>query len=309
MSDELDWDRDGRDWPNAEYSRFESVGGLRWHVQDLGAGPVLLLLHGTGATTHSWAGLAPLLAEDFRVVAPDLPGHGFTQLASARQSSLPGMAGSIAALLRHLELSPELVVGHSAGAAVLARMCLDGAISPAGLVSLNGALLPLHGIPGHLFAPAARLLASIPAVPRFFAYRASDRRMVERLVRQTGSTLPAAAVDRYRRLLGSPKHVSAALRMMANWDLVPLARELARLPCPLYLIACDNDRAVPPSEARRVLALLPDARLRRIRGLGHVGHEEDPELFATLIRSISAELRVTEEGEGRAGPAGAGDRC
>ena len=52
------------DWPNRAASRYVDAGGLRWHVQSLGdAGPDLLLLHGTGAATHSWAGLAPLLSE------------------------------------------------------------------------------------------------------------------------------------------------------------------------------------------------------------------------------------------------------
>lgn len=59
MSDPLAWDRDGRDWPNRAASRFVEVGGIHWHVQQLGQGPVLLLLHGTGAATHSWRDIAP----------------------------------------------------------------------------------------------------------------------------------------------------------------------------------------------------------------------------------------------------------
>ena len=80
--DDLSWERDGRDWPNREASRFVEAGGLRWHVQQMGRGPVLLLLHGTGASTHSWRALLPLLAKSFTVVAPDLPGHGFTATPS-----------------------------------------------------------------------------------------------------------------------------------------------------------------------------------------------------------------------------------
>ena len=79
------------DWPNRTASRYVEAGGLRWHVQSLGdTGPVILLLHGTGAATHSWAGLAPLLATRFRVVAPDLPGHGFSGAAVGAGMSLPG---------------------------------------------------------------------------------------------------------------------------------------------------------------------------------------------------------------------------
>ena len=51
MSD-LIWSRDGGDWPNREASAFVEAAGIRWHVQRMGEGPPLLLLHGTGAATH-----------------------------------------------------------------------------------------------------------------------------------------------------------------------------------------------------------------------------------------------------------------
>ena len=49
VTDRLKWERDGTDWPNRAYSRFVNAGGLYWHVQVMGDGPVLLLIHGTGA--------------------------------------------------------------------------------------------------------------------------------------------------------------------------------------------------------------------------------------------------------------------
>src|SRR3954447_2043573 len=126
MSDRPVWSRDGRDWPNREASGFVEAGGLRWHVQRMGQGPVLLLVHGTAAATHSWRALAPLLARHFSVVAPDLPGHGFTAMpANAHGLSLPGMAALLGALLNRLQVDPALVAGHSAGAAVLLRLALD----------------------------------------------------------------------------------------------------------------------------------------------------------------------------------------
>ena len=62
MTPGLDWDRDGAGWPNRSSSRFVVSGAMRWHVQIMGQGPVMLLIHGTGASTHSWRRLAPLLA-------------------------------------------------------------------------------------------------------------------------------------------------------------------------------------------------------------------------------------------------------
>jgi magnesium chelatase accessory protein len=73
-----DWQIEGRDWPNRDCSRFVESGGLRWHVQRCGTGPVCLLIHGTGASTHSFRDLMPLLATHFDVIAIDLPGHGFS---------------------------------------------------------------------------------------------------------------------------------------------------------------------------------------------------------------------------------------
>ncbi len=73
---------------------------IRWHVQRMGEGPPLLLIHGTGAATHSWRGLMPMLARHFTVIAPDLPGHGFTQSPPAHRLSLPGMASDLSQLLQ-----------------------------------------------------------------------------------------------------------------------------------------------------------------------------------------------------------------
>ena len=284
-----DWETDGRDWPNRDASRFVRAAGLRWHVQVAGSGPVLLLLHGTGAATHSWARLLPLLAARFTVVAPDLPGHGFTAMPLAAQMSLPAMAKAVAGLLAALELAPEVAVGHSAGAAILCRMCLDGRAAPRALVSLNGALLPFRGLPGHLFSPMAKFAASTSVLPRLFAWHAgTDRAMIERLIRDTGSTIGGVELEMYRRLARRPGHVAAALAMMAHWDLHGLVRDLPRLQPPLTLVVGARDRAVRPSEARRVRELVSGARIVGLPGLGHLAHEERPEEIAALIIELSA---------------------
>lgn len=299
MSAAPDWQTDGTDWPNRAHSRFVTAGGLRWHVQIAGPpstppgvsppdadSPVVLLAHGTGAATHSWAGLLPLLAERCTVVAPDLPGHGFTEAPPASHLSLPGMAAGLAALVDTLGLKPTLVVGHSAGAAILLRMTLDRRIAPSGIVSLNGALLPLRGAAGDFFAPLARGLAMLPFVPSLFAWRARDPGLVRRLLDGTGSTLAPAQAAHYARLVRRPGHVAAALAMMANWDLAPLVRDLPRLGVPLRLIVAEGDRTIRPGEALRVRALHPAARIVSIPTLGHLAHEERPDLVASLIAEM-----------------------
>jgi len=286
MQERPSWERDGADWPNREASRFVAAAGLRWHVQVLGDGPALLLVHGTGAATHSWRALAPLLAEHFRVLAPDLPGHGFTEAPPPGRLSLPAMAAALGELLRVLGVSPALAAGHSAGAAILVRMALDEGIRPRALVSLNGALLPFRGLPGQVFSPVAKLLARTSLVPHLFARRAGRRGVVDRMLRDTGSRLEPAGVALYARLARCPGHVAAALGMMANWELHSLLRDLPRLAPRLVLVAGESDRTIPPREARRVQARVPGAELVCLPG-GHLAHEEDPRAVAALLLRVA----------------------
>jgi magnesium chelatase accessory protein len=295
MADRLNWERDGHDWPHREHSRFVHAAGLQWHVQAFPPpgpdAPLVLLLHGTGASTHSWRDVAPVLAQRFAVLACDLPGHGFTDMPAGDQGvrclSLVGMAACLGELLRALAVSPALLVGHSAGAALALRMVLDGAAAPRAVVGINAALLPLRGLPGQLFAPAARLMAAAPVVPRLFAWRAANPGVLRRLVASTGSTLDAQGLAWYGRLVRNPGHAAGALGMMAHWDLPALARDLPRLATPLHLLVGTADRTVSPREAPRVERLLaPQARraITRLEGLGHLAHEEQPAQVAALVQ-------------------------
>jgi magnesium chelatase accessory protein len=282
------WEREGRDWPNRDASRFVKAAGLRWHLQQAGEGPVILLIHGTGASTHSFRDLIPLLARSFTAIAPDLPGHGFTDAPPFRELSLCGMSKALSELLRKLDVRPMLAVGHSAGAAILARMSLDGAVAPQAIVSLNGALLPFQGMARHLFSPAAKLLARLPMLPQLFARRAADPETTKRLIRETGSRIDATGIELYRRLASNPSHVASAFGMMANWDLESLARDLPRLKTPLVVVTGGNDLMVPPEEQRRVRILVRGAELVSLPRLGHLAHEEQPKKFAELLMRLAS---------------------
>jgi magnesium chelatase accessory protein len=297
-ADRLDWVRDGRDWPHREASRFVEAAGLRWHVQTFGPAdplvPSLLLLHGTGAATHSWRGLAPRLADRFRVLAPDLPGHGFTDLPAQRGLSLPGMAAALGALLQAIGAAPDLVVGHSAGAAIGARMVLDGRCAPRGLVGLNPAFLPFGGLPGQLFLPAARWLGGLSAAPRVLARIGGRPAVLDRLLRGTGSEIGADGRRGYATLVANPGHVAGALGMMAHWDLRPLERALPWLPCPLLMIVGARDRTVPPDQAHAIAQRVPRASVETLAGLGHLAHEERPDQVAARIVAFARRLGVSD---------------
>ncbi len=291
-ADRPSWSEHGRDWPNREASLFVRAGGLRWHVQRAGSGPVLLLLHGTGAATHSWRGLLPLLARRMTVIAPDLPGHGFTAMPAPHLLSLPNMARLVATLLQALGVEVDLAVGHSAGAAILARMVLEGRIRPRGLMALNGALLPPPGVQAPLFPAVARLLAGLPPVPGLIAWAAGDPQRVTRLLDNTGSVIDPAGQELYRRLMRHPGHVAGALGMMSRWDLTTLRRDLKRLKVPVTLVVGGNDRMVPPAAANVLMSQLRNARLVPLPGLGHLAHEEQPQVIADLVDAMADDMHV-----------------
>lgn len=288
----LDWSRDRANWPHAAASRFVEAGGWRWHVQRFDPPPspahpaagTVLLLHGTGASGHSFRQLAPLLAAAHaQVLVPDLPGHAFTQSLGARDVSLPAVAAAVAALLASLQARPTLIVGHSAGAAIGAQMCLAGLAAPERLVSINGALLPLQGPLQQWFSPLAKWLVANPLVPHLFAWQAAQPGVVDRLLASTGSRLDDDGVALYGRLVADARHAAGALRLMASWHLAPLAAALPQLETPLQLLAGENDGTVPPAQARQVQQRVGSARLVMLPGLGHLAHEEDPHAVLAAI--------------------------
>lgn len=270
----------------ADGDGFAEADGLRWHLRRGGHGSRrLLLVHGTGASAHSFDGLVLWLGDGFEWLAPDLPGHGDTGRASPAQLSIGGMAMALDALLRALGWAPDAAIGHSAGAALLVRMALDGAIAPRALVAVNGAFLPFGGWAAPLFSPLARLLYRQTWVPRLFARRAADPRVVRRLVEGTGSRLPDDRIAAYQRLITRPGQAEAALGMMAHWDLQALARDLPRLAVPLWLLVGSRDRAVPPAQAQQVVQRCSQARIVVLPGLGHLAHEEDPAAVGAALQA------------------------
>ncbi len=238
----------------------------------------MLLLHGTGSGAFSWRGMLPALARHYTVLAPDLPGHAFTSRGPQARLSLPDMSAGLRALLLELQVQPQVVVGHSAGAAVAAHMVLhEPGLAQTTLIGLNPAWLPLPGPAAWLFGPAAQVVALNPLSAWAFARMASRPGAVAQLIRGTGSTLDAQGLDLYTRVLSDAGHLHGVLRMMAQWRLLPLSEALIRLRNPVFMDIGARDQTVPPELAHEACRRMPQAVLRVREGLGHLAHEEDPE--------------------------------
>lgn len=271
-----------------------TVGELVWNIRTTGTGPCCLLIHGTGASIHTWNNLVPFLSPHFTLVMMDLPGHAQTGTPIQTDLSLPGMSASIHQLIEHLGIRPSLIVGHSAGAAIMMQLCLQYKQLDASLVSINGAVVPLGGIAGYVFSPLARMSAAGSWMSHFFAFRARNQRNVKKLLDSTGSTIDEQSFQHYARLFQQPDHVAGVLRMMANWRLEKLLPHLGRLGNPVQLVAADCDKTIPLRDAYRLNQLLKQSSLSVIKNKGHMVHEEDPASVARIILEYVQQIHIGE---------------
>lgn len=281
----MDWARDLPGWSHPSLSRRIALAPHRWHVQEAGDGPTLLLLPGAGASVHTWRKLIPELARDYHVVALDLPGQGFTQSPNAARSGLEETVTDIAALLKAEAWQPVAIIGHSAGAAIALRLSQTLGIPK--IIGINPALDHFDGVAGWLFPILAKLLALNPLTASLFAFGASAGR-ARRLIEGTGSRIDAEGLSYYTRLIGDRPHVNGALQMMAHWSLDGLLQDLPKITAQVLFLTGENDKAVPPDVATRAAARLAHAETHMLPGLGHLAHEEDPDAVLTHIRGFLA---------------------
>lgn len=254
----------------------------QWCVLEQGSGPLLLLLHGAGGASHSWRNLAPLLVPHYRIMAPDLPGQGFTR-AGQRRFSLDAMAQDMARLCAAEDWHPAAIIGHSAGAALALRLTEILPVPPRAVVGLNAALGSFEGTAGWLFPLVAKMLSLNPFIPPMAArlFGVGDR--VKRLIGSTGSDIDAAGLRQYRTLISDPVHVDGTLSMMAQWRLDALQRRLPSIDVPTLLIAAAGDGTVPARISAEAAARMPFGEYVGLPRLGHLAHEEDAAAVAAIL--------------------------
>lgn len=264
---------------DTEGVKVMTVHGDRVAYRDEGSGEVILLIHGMGGSSKTWSGVIPLLAEKYRVIAPDLLGHGQSDKPRGDYS-----VGAFAVLLRdlldELGVTRVTVVGHSLGGGVAMqfahqhrqyceRMVL---ISSGGFGGDVGRVLRLLSLPGsEIVLP---MLASRPAVAAGNAVRAlagSSHRFAARPALANPDNRKA-----FLRTLRSVvdfrgQAVSAINRMCCSDDL------------PALIISGDQDRVIPVEHARAAHATMPNSRLHVLAGVQHHPPTEAPQQVAGLI--------------------------
>jgi 2-succinyl-6-hydroxy-2,4-cyclohexadiene-1-carboxylate synthase len=270
------------------HSSLFRVDGLRWHVASRGAGPTVVLLHGFTGRGSSWGRLTTRLADRFRVVVPDLPGHGRTGTpVDPTRAGIERTADDLAAILADRDWGPAHVVGYSLGARVALRLAVAHPEAVSRLV---------------LESPSAGLATE----PERAARRAADEARAARLERSglrafvdewerepvfsSQAALPRvrAARQRAQRRHNRPSGLAASLRGAGQGAMEPLFDRLPDVTATTLVIAGALDPIGCP-RATAIVEAIPGARLEILAEAGHAPHLETPEVVRRLVLSFLLE--------------------
>ena len=177
-------------WPYSEYSKFLETDNFVWHYQLIGkpGNPIILLIHGAGASSHSWANLIPKL-HAFQVLAIDLPGHRFSKIKKGIRPQHDTIVRDLIILFESLKIKPNVFVGHSIGAVIVLSLSViyEGPLSS--IVLINGALERFEGPAGTIFPLMARVFYASPLTKYWIRLFNSAETSLRKFLSISGSNL------------------------------------------------------------------------------------------------------------------------
>ena len=273
-------------WPNRSNSEFIKSDNYNWHIQKFGStGKKLLLIHGTGASSHSWYPLIENLNLEFEILCLDLPGHGFTRALAKQKKQLMTIVDQIFLLLRNIDFYPNIIMGHSAGAAVAYELAKKIETKP-NTIAINAAFGQFSGLAGVAFPYFAKIASSTTIPARFLSLLASKEEIVRKLLASTGSIIPELQIKCYQYLFSNTEHVDGTLQMMADWDLGYFLDRLPEETAPIHFLVGDKDTTVPPHISKSWDQSMPNSSLTQFNGLGHLLHEESPSAVSSILENL-----------------------
>jgi pimeloyl-ACP methyl ester carboxylesterase len=258
----------------AAKARYNKAG-MQVVVDDLvtnceltGSGKLVLLLHGWGDSLHGMQQLHTELAENYHVLAVDLPGFGGTE-APKKVWDLDNYSHFVADLIKKLELGePYAVIGHSNGGAVAIRAIALGLLTPERIV-----LIAASGIRSTQHA----------------------KRFAFKVMAKTGSAATLWMPDRYRQALRKSLYGAAGSDLLVMPQLQETFKETVRqdvqadarqITVSTLLIYAADDQAVPLSSGKRYQQLIHNSRLEVIPDSGHFVHLDQPDKTTALIKGF-----------------------
>lgn len=247
------------------------VAGQRLHVRDSGPqdAPAILMVHGFGASLHTWDAWADALSRNYRVLRLDLPGSGLSAPDAQGDYRDSRTILLLQALLDQRGIARAHVVGHSIGGRMawtfaarfpqrvdrLVLIAPDGFAGPGSAYGQPPEVPAVMGLMRHVLPRALLRMNLAPAYA-------------------DPAVLSEALTTRYHDLMrapGSREALLSRLRQTVLVDPVPLLRSIQS---PTLLLWGDRDAFIPVTHAQDYLRALPRATLVTLPGTGHVPQEE-----------------------------------
>jgi len=278
---------------------FISVEGARLHYVDRGIGPVILLVHGLSGQLRNFTyALTEHLERDFRVIAVDRPGAGYSVPTTPVQPDLASQAEILARFIAELGLEQPLLVGHSLGGALSLRVALDHPGSIGGVALLSPLTQRQDELPAafaKLNIPNAmlrRLVAYTIAVPAGLRNAATTQALIF-----APEPAPADFATRGGGLLSlrpSAIFASSSEVSAGSGEVARQAERYATIRVPVSILFGADDHILQPARhGAATAALIPGARYDTISG-GHMFPLTAPKPTAAWIRARAYELHLQE---------------
>lgn len=269
------------------------VEGRRIHAHVQGSGPDLVLIHGASGNTRDFTfALADRLAQDYRVIAFDRPGLGWSDSLGAEGISPMMQAALLQKAADQLGLRRPIVMGHSYGGAVAMAWGLTDTPDVAALVVVSGATMPWPGGLGAYYAITGSRIGAATVIPAITAFaRPAQTEGVVAAIFAPDSPPPGYADYVGIGLTMRRATLRDNARQVTNLrpHVVRMAEAYPRLTVPVEILHGTADTVVPADiHALPLSELLPDGNLVLIDGAGHMPHHTHPDAVIAAIHRAAA---------------------
>ncbi len=255
-----------------QVSQYVNINGVNVHYKDEGQGTPIVLIHGTGASLHTWDYWSKELKKKYRVIRMDLPAFGLTGPNSSSDYSIQGYTIFMKDFLSKLQIENSIIVGNSLGGNIAWNFAADHPRKVNKLI-----LIDASGYPSNKKRPWIFKLAKIPvlnSVIRYITPKSIIRKNLEQ-VYFDDQKITDAVVDRYYDL-ALRKGNRQAFIDRTKVIFVDQTQKLKNLDTETLLIWGDNDVWIPVDVGYKFEKDLPNATLITIENTGHIPMEESP---------------------------------
>ena len=270
---------------NPEYSWFTRVNGVRIHYQEAGdeKAPPIILIHGFISSNLIWANtLLPLARKGFRVIAPDLPGYGYSDKPADAEYTINEQAHAMVGLMDRLKIEKATIAGASYGGAIAATMALDYPERVEKLI-LVGAVTNDEAKKKLLLRLSCLPVIGDIATPLFLGSRWILRRRMQEMYRRMDKPINDRMVAARHHLLATSNVHRAMIRTARRWSANRIQREASLIRRSTMLVWGDQDDHIPLADAFQLREAIPNAKLVVFHNCGHLPPAEYPEQFVEVV--------------------------